>query len=150
MKQKHALAHMQAAYVYANLSYCKRRQVGCVIVKDDTIIAIGYNGTNPGEENICEDENGNSKSNTVHAEDNALRKLIRSPNNAIDSTVFVTTCPCINCARRLSSAGVKAIYYNEIYRNTEGLEYLKERGIKIQQIHLEKIIKNRRKNDNKV
>jgi len=137
MKQKHALAHMRAAYVYATLSYCKRRQVGCVIVKDDTIIAIGYNGTNPGEENICEDDGGNSKPNVVHAEDNALRKLIRSPSNATDSTVFVTTCPCVGCARRLAAAGVSTVYYDEIYKNTEGLDYLKDRGIEVQHIHVE-------------
>lgn len=138
MKIKHALAHMQAAHIYANLSYCVRKKVGCVIVKDDSIIAIGYNGTNPGEENICEDENGKTKDNVVHAEDNALRKLIRSPNNAIDSTVFVTTCPCIDCARRLAGAGIKAVYYDEIYKNTDGIEYLKKRGIEIHKIHVKK------------
>lgn len=136
MKQKYAIAHMQAAYVYASLSYCKRRQVGCVIVKDDSIIAIGYNGTNPGEENICEDEDGNSKPNVVHAEDNALRKLIRSPNNATDSVVFVTTCPCLGCARRLAAAGVSAVYYDEIYRNVDGPEYLKTRGIDVHRVKI--------------
>jgi len=138
MKQKHALAHMQAAYVYANLSYCKRRQVGCVIVKDNSIIAIGYNGTNPGEENNCEDENGKSKPNVVHAEDNALRKLIRSPNNATDSVVFVTTCPCIGCARRLVDAGVAAVYYDEVYRNTDGIQYLKEHNVEVHHLPIEK------------
>lgn len=137
MKHKYALAHMQAAYVYANLSYCKRRQVGCVIVKDDTIIAIGYNGTNPGEENVCEDDEGNSKPSVVHAEDNALRKLIRSPSNATDSTVFVTTCPCLSCARRLVAAGVATVYYDEIYKNTEGLAYLKKYKIKVLQLPAE-------------
>ncbi len=134
MKQKLAEAHMQAAYVYASLSYCNRRQVGCVIVKDDTIIAIGYNGTNPGEENSCEDENGNSKPNVVHAEDNAIRKLVRSPNNATNSTVFVTTCPCLPCARRLASAGVDTVYYDQVYRSTDGPDYLESRGITV--IHL--------------
>ncbi len=136
MKEKHAIAHMKAAYVYASLSYCKRRQVGCVIVKDNTIIAIGYNGTNPGEENICEDENGLSKDNVVHAEDNCLRKLIKSPNTAINSAVFVTTCPCLGCARRLVDAEVNAVYYDEIYRNTEGLEYLKDHGIYTHQLKI--------------
>ena len=136
MKLKHAHAHMQAAYVYASLSYCIRRQVGCVIVKDDSIIAIGYNGTNPGEENICEDANGVSKPDVVHAEDNALRKLIRSPNNATDSIVFVTTCPCVGCAQRLVAANVKTVYYDTIYRNTEGLDYLEKHDITVIQLKI--------------
>lgn len=134
MKEKHAIAHMQTAYVYAKLSYCERRQVGCVIVKDDTIIAIGYNGTNPGEENVCEDENGLSKDNVVHAEDNALRKLIRSPNNSVDSTVFVTTCPCLGCARKLTAAGVTTVYYDQSYKGIEGLEYLEKHDIVVIQL----------------
>jgi len=136
MKEKYAKAHMRAAYSYAQLSYCKRRQVGCVIVKDDTIIAIGYNGTNPGDENVCEDENGISLPNVVHAEDNALRKLIRSPNTAIGSTVFVTTCPCLPCARRLVNAGVVEVYYDAVNKANEGEEYLNNRGIKTTQLKI--------------
>lgn len=136
MKEKIAKAHMRAAYVYANLSYCKRRQVGCIIVKDDNVIAIGYNGTDPGEENVCEDENGFTKPEVVHAEDNALRKLIRSTNSSVGSSVFVTTCPCLNCAKKLRAAGVKEVFYDEIYRDTKGLEYLKKHGINVKKISI--------------
>ena len=138
MKSKHAIAHMQAAYVYAGLSYCKRRQVGCVIVKDNSIIAIGYNGTNPGEENNCEDENGDTKPNVIHAEDNALRKLIRSPNSAIDSIVFVTTRPCLGCARRLVDAGVRTVYYDEAYRNSDGVVHLESHNVEVIQLSITK------------
>ncbi len=138
MKLKHAEAHMRAAYVYASLSYCERRQVGCVIVKDDSIIAIGYNGTNPGDENVCEDENGISLPNVIHSEDNALRKLIRSTNTAIGSTVFVTTCPCVACARRLTMAGVSAVYYDSNNKGNEGVEYLESHGIKTFHLKIKK------------
>jgi dCMP deaminase len=134
MKQKHAIAHMRAAYVYADLSYCKRRQVGCVIVKHNSIIAIGYNGTDPGEDNICEDENGDTKSCVRHAEDNALRKLTRSPNDANNSIMFVTTAPCRLCASRIVDAGVKKVFYVDVYRNEKGLEYLKHHGIEIEKL----------------
>jgi len=131
MKQRHAIAHMQAAYVYANLSYCNRRKVGCVIVKNDSIIAIGYNGTDPGEENICEDENGVTKSNVRHAEDNAIRKLTKSPNDGNNSVMFVTTAPCRFCASRIVDAGIKTVYYDDVYHNEEGIEYLTKHGIEV-------------------
>ena len=129
---------MQAAYVYANLSYCKRRQVGCVIVKHNSIIAIGYNGTDPGENNTCEDENGNTKPDVRHAEDNALRKLTRSPNDAENSVVFVTTAPCKGCAGRLVDAGVSKVFYDDVYRNTEGLEYLEKHNVEVEQLSVKK------------
>jgi len=134
MKQRHALAHMQAAYVYANLSYCTRRKVGCVIVKHNSIIAIGYNGTNPGEANNCEDENGDTYHYVRHAEDNALRKLTRSPNDADGSIAFVTTAPCKPCAGRLVDAGVVKVFYVDVYRNEDGLDYLKEHGVDVEKI----------------
>jgi len=138
MKEKYSNAHMRAAYAYANLSYCKRRQVGCVIVKDNTIIAIGYNGTNPGDENICEDEDGLTKPEVIHAEDNSLRKLIRSPHTAIDSTVFITTCPCLPCARRLVDAGVTTVYYDSDYKTTEGPDYLRTHGVAVLRTNIKK------------
>ena len=111
MKDKHARAHMKAAFVYAELSYCKRKQVGCLIVKDNNIISHGYNGTPSGEENCCEDEQGHSKPNVIHAEDNALRKLVRSHESSIDATVFVTAAPCKRCAEKLTDARVSKVYY---------------------------------------
>jgi dCMP deaminase len=129
MKEKYIRAHMDAARRYAQLSTCKRRQVGCLIIKDNNPIAMGYNGTPPGEDNQCEDEFGNSKPDVIHAEDNALRKLTRSHESAQDSSVFVTTAPCKLCAIRLVEAGVKIVYYNDIYRNEDGLLYLQKHGI---------------------
>ena len=131
MKEKHARAHMKAAFVYADLSYCERKQVGCVIVKNDTPIAIGYNGTPSGEENCCE-ENGVSKPNVIHAEDNALRKLQRSHESSEGATVFVTAAPCERCAEKLADAKVAKVYYAEVYHGATsaiGLDYLHKKNI---------------------
>lgn len=136
MKEKHIRAHMKAAYVYADLSYCKRRKVGCVIVKHNSPIAIGYNGMPSGERNQCEDEHGVSYQETIHAEDNAFRKLTRSSESAEGGILFVTTAPCIWCAPRIVDAGIVEVYYCEIFRNTEGVEYLDVRGIETTQIDI--------------
>ena len=134
MKDKLKRAHMGAAFHYADLSYCNRRHVGCVIVKNDTPIALGYNGTPSGEENICEDEDGLSKPNVIHAEDNALRKLQRSHESSVGAYVFVTTAPCIRCAEMLKDAQVGKVYYATLYKGTEGLEYLIKHNIEIEQL----------------
>ena len=138
MKEKFAIAHMKAAYVYAELSYCKRRQVGCIIVKNNSPIAVGYNGTPSGDINCCEGEDGLTLPSVVHAEDNALRKLTRSHHSAEGATVFVTTAPCGLCASRLVDAGVKRIYYGEIYRCAEVVEDLREKGIEVIHLPIEK------------
>ena len=131
MKEKEKYAHMRAAHVYADLSYCERKQVGCLIVKNGTPIAIGYNGTPSGEENVCEGEDGLTKPNVIHAEDNALRKLTRSNENSIGADVFITASPCIRCAEKLADARVAKVYYAEIYsHHVEGIEYLEKHGIK--------------------
>lgn len=134
MKYRQAVAHMKAAYVYAELSYCERRQVGCVIVKNNSIIAVGYNGTASGDENCCEDADGNTLPKVVHAEDNALRKLTRNNQSAEGATVFVTTAPCELCAPRIIDAGVKRVYYGEIYRCAAVIQDLESKGIEV--IHL--------------
>jgi dCMP deaminase len=136
MKEKEITAHMKAAYVYAELSYCKRRQVGCVLVKDGSIIAIGYNGTPPGEDNDCEDCNGMTKSSVTHAEDNALRKLIRRNESSIGCSVFTTTAPCESCAEKLISAGVAHIYFAEYYKNKKGIQYLLDREFLVTQVNI--------------
>lgn len=131
MKKHYAQSHMRAAFVYADNSYCHRKKVGCVIVKDGTPIAIGWNGTPSGEDNECE-EGGVSKTNIIHAEDNALRKLIRSHESSIGAVVFVTAAPCIRCAEKLADARVSKVYYAEIYHGATfecGLPKLNERGI---------------------
>lgn len=131
MKEKFIQAHMSAAYVYASLSSCNRRKVGCVIVKDNSIIAIGYNGTPAGDCNNCEDEDGTTLPEVIHAEDNALRKLTASTNNGIGASAFVTLCPCKGCATRIKDAGITTVYYDEIYHNEEGKDYLERHGIKV-------------------
>ena len=139
MKKKHANAHMRAAYVYADLSYCKRKKVGCVIVKNNTPIAIGFNGTPSGEENNCEDEFGNSKPNVIHAEDNALRKLTRSHESSQGAIVFVTAAPCLRCAEKLTDAQVSKVYYAEVYHGATsaiGLDHLHKHGIETELLEL--------------
>ena len=136
MKDKFKKAHMGAAYNYAELSSCNRKQVGCVIVKNDTPIAIGYNGTPPGEDNTCEGEDGLSKSNVIHAEDNALQKLLRSNESSVGAYVFVTLAPCLPCAIRLYNARVERVYYSQEYegKSREGIEFLNAHGIKTTQL----------------
>lgn len=134
MKIRMKLAHMRAALVYAELSYAKRRKVGCVIVKDDTIV-IGYNGTPPGWDNNCEDPaTGLSLPEVIHAEQNALDKLVRSNVSSVGASVFITTQPCIDCAKRLLGAQVAAVYYRDEYRNLDGVEFLRRAGIPVEKL----------------
>ena len=134
MKQRLIAAHMAAAEVYAQLSYAVRRKVGCVIVKGDTIVAIGYNGTPPGWDNKCEDEHGKTIAEVLHAEQNALDKIVRSTVSSEGASVFVTTAPCIECAKRLMGARVAKVYYRDIYRNSDGLNFLEQSGIPTQKV----------------
>lgn len=136
MKEKYVIAYMQAAHVFAQLSYCKRRQVGCIVVKDDRIISIGYNGTPPGWENNCEDENNRSHPYVYHAEANAIAKLARSNESARDASVFITASPCFDCAKILAACGIKELYYGENYESTGGstpggLDHLRDCNIPV-------------------
>ena len=144
MKRKHALAHMYAAFGYAKLSYCIRKRVGCVIIKDKAPIAYGWNGMPSGEDHCCEDEEGNTKPGLVHAEENALRKLWRSHDTTVNADVFVTVAPCLRCAEKLVDAGVSTVYYSEVYKSASGgglgLEYLDRHGVYIEQITEEEIL----------
>lgn len=133
MKEKFVIAHMRAAFVYAELSSCVRRKVGCVIVKNGTPIAIGYNGTPAGEDNCCEIDNV-TKPNVIHAEDNALRKLTKSSESAEGAVMFVTTVPCAPCASRIIDAGISKVYYVDVYRNADGIDYLQKRNIDVEQL----------------
>lgn len=142
MKHRHALAHMKAAHGYADLSYGQRAKVGCVIVKDDTPIAIGWNGMPPGEDNCCEytDEQGNlrTKPEVVHAEDNALRKLTRSHESAAGATAFVTLAPCLFCSQRLVDARISKVFYGEYYPTSQpGIDYLLRHGVQVEQLKIE-------------
>ncbi|HAT62114.1 MAG TPA: CMP deaminase [Prevotella sp.] len=123
--------YLRMAHIWAENSYCKRRKVGALVVKDKMIISDGYNGTPSGFENICEDENQVTKSYVLHAEANAITKLARSNNNSEGSTLYVTASPCIECSKLIIQAGIKRVVYAEKYRLTDGLSLLKRAGIKV-------------------
>lgn len=114
--------------VIAEQSYSRRYKVGCVIVKDDNIISFGYNGTPKDWDNNCEYEQGNTlvtKDDVLHAETNAITKLIKSGISCVDSVMFVSCSPCIHCAKLIYQSGIKTVYYKEEYRDTSGLKFLK-------------------------
>lgn len=131
IKRKYLFAHLAAAKVYAELSHCNRRKVGAVLVKDDRIISIGYNGMPAGEPNACEIEDGSTNPRVVHAEINALRKLIRSTESAEDSIMFVTDAPCLNCAVSIFESGVAAVFFEKPYKDTAGIDYLLDKRVRV-------------------
>lgn len=121
--------YLRMARIWAENSYCTRRQVGALVVKDKRIISDGYNGTPSGFENVCEDENGLTKPYVLHAEANAITKLARSHNSSEGSTIYITAAPCIECAKLLIQAGIKRVVYGEKYRLEDGLNLLRKAGI---------------------
>lgn len=121
--------YLRMARIWAENSYCKRRQVGAIIVKDQMIISDGYNGTPSGFENICEDESGTTKPYVLHAEANALTKVARSNNSSEGATLYVTASPCLECAKLIIQSGIKRVVYNELYRITDGIDLLTRAGI---------------------
>ena len=129
--------YLRMARVWAENSYCKRRKVGALVVKQKMIISDGYNGTPSGFENICEEENGITKPYVLHAEANAITKLARSGNNSDGSTLYVTASPCIECAKLIIQAGIKRVVYGEKYRRTEGIDLLKRANIEIEFLNIE-------------
>ena len=161
MKEKYIKAHMKAASVYAELSTARRLQVGCVIVKDNTIIGLGYNGMPSGWDNNCEDveyvlkeecqstdewmvQNGFSetahgwsrlktKPEALHAESNCLAKVSRSTNSSEDASMFITHAPCLECAKMIYQAGIKEVYYKHNYRSEAGISFLKKCKIEVVQ-----------------
>ena len=129
--------YLRMARIWAENSYCKRRQVGALVVKDKMIISDGYNGTPSGFENICEDDTNVTKPYVLHAEANAITKLARSNNNSEGSTIYITASPCIECAKLIIQAGIKRVVYGEKYRLTDGIELLERAGIEVIYIGLE-------------
>lgn len=125
------LRYLRMARIWAENSYCQRRQVGALIVKDKMIISDGYNGTPSGFENICEDENGLTKPYVLHAEANAITKIARSGNNSDGATLYVTDAPCIECSKLIIQAGIKRVIYSKQYRLTDGVELLQRAGIEV-------------------
>ncbi len=122
---------MRMARIWAENSYCERRQVGCLVVKEKMIISDGYNGTPSGFPNICEDETGTTFPYVLHAEANAITKLARSENNADGATLYVTSSPCIECAKLIIQSGIRRVVYSENYRLMDGIELLKRAGIEV-------------------
>ena len=124
--------YLRMARIWAENSYCQRRKVGALVVKDKMIISDGYNGTPSGFENVCEDENGSTKSYVLHAEANAITKLARSSNNSDGSTLYITASPCIECAKLIIQSGIRRVVYGEVYRLTDGIELLQRAGVEVE------------------
>jgi len=142
MKKKFIDAHMKTAEVYAELSSAKKLHVGCVVVKDNTIIGIGYNGMPSGWDNNCEFEDTNTQTQVtelvtrkevLHAETNALAKIARSTNSSEGATLFVTHAPCLDCAKLIHQSGIDSVYYRNSYRNDDGINFLKKCNVAVQQ-----------------
>ena len=129
--------YMRMARTWAENSYCQRRKVGAILVKDQMIISDGYNGTPSGFENICEDENGVTKPYVLHAEANAISKVARSNNSSDGATLYVTASPCVECAKLIIQAGIKRVVFNELYRITDGIDLLKR--AKVECIHIDNL-----------
>ena len=123
--------YIRMASIWAGNSYCTRRQVGALIVKDQMIISDGYNGTPSGFENICEDENNITKPYVLHAEANAITKIARSSNSSNGATMYVTASPCIECAKLIIQAGIKRVVYSEKYRLEDGLDLLRRANVEV-------------------
>ena len=130
--------YLRMARIWAENSYCVRRKVGALIVKDRMIISDGFNGTPAGFENVCEDpETGTTKPYVLHAEANAITKVARSNNSSEGATLYVTASPCLDCAKLIIQAGIKRVVFNELYRITDGIDLLKRAGIEV--VHLENV-----------
>ena len=129
------LRYLRMARIWAENSYCERRKVGALVVKDKMIISDGYNGTPSGFENVCEDENNVTKPYVLHAEANAITKLARSSNNSDGSTLNVTAAPCIECAKLIIQSGIKRVVYGEKYRLEEGINLLRKANIEVKYLN---------------
>ena len=148
IKEKYLGAYMKTARVFAELSSSRRKQVGAVVVKDDRIISIGYNGMPSGWDNNCEDEIGNvlddngytveirlkTKPEVLHAESNAIAKLAKSTESGDGASMFITCSPCIECAKMIFQSGIKEVFYDEDYRDDGGIVFLNKCGITVKQI----------------
>jgi len=140
IKQRNVdIRYLKMAKIWAENSYCKRRQVGALIVKDQMIISDGYNGTPSGFENICEDENDRTKPYVLHAEANAITKVAASNNNSKGATIYITSSPCIECAKLIIQAGIRRVVFSEKYHTEEGVNLLERANIKIDIIELQTI-----------
>lgn len=131
------LRYLRMAAIWAENSYCQRRKVGALVVKEKMIISDGYNGTPSGFENVCEDAHGVTHPYVLHAEANAITKLARSGNNSDQATLYVTASPCIECAKLIIQAGIRRVVYAEQYRLTDGIDLLRRAGVKVEHLPLD-------------
>ena len=136
---------MQTAEIFAELSHARRLHVGAIIVKDDRIISIGYNGMPSGWDNNCEDTIQNSddtvtlksKPEVLHAETNAIAKLARSTESGLNATMFITHSPCLDCAKLIYQSGIKRVFFGTAYRSTEGVEFLTKSGVEVEKLDVD-------------
>ena len=131
------LRNLRMAANWAENSYCQRRKVGALVVKEKMIISDGYNGTPSGFENVCEDAHGVTHPYVLHAEANAITKLARSGNNSDQATLYVTASPCIECAKLIIQAGIRRVVYAEQYRLTDGIDLLRRAGVEVEHLPLD-------------
>jgi len=129
--------YLKMANIWAQNSYCKRRQVGALLVKDQMIISDGYNGTPSGFENICEDENNVTKPYVLHAEANAISKVAKSNNSSEGATLYVTSSPCMECSKLIIQAGIKRVVFTDNYRLEDGINLLRQANIEVVQVENE-------------
>lgn len=127
-------AYLRLALSWAQLSHCSRKKVGAIIVKDAIIISDGYNGTPAGFDNCCENEEGNTHWYVLHAEANAILKVAKSTNNCKDATLYLTHSPCKDCSKLVLQSGIKRLVYQEAYKDTSGIDFLKSSGLEVVQI----------------
>jgi len=133
-QERYDRAYLKMAKEWSKLSHCARKQVGALVVKNGMLISDGYNGTPAGFENCCEDDEGYTKWYVLHAEANAITKLARSTNNAVNATLYLTLSPCRECSKLVHQAGIKRVVYADEYKDTSGLDFLREAGIEL--LHL--------------
>jgi dCMP deaminase len=136
-QRKYDIAYLKMAKEWSQLSYCKRKQVGALIVKDKMIISDGYNGTPTGFENICEDEKNDTKWYVLHAEANAILKVASSTQSCKGSTLYITMSPCRECSKLIHQSGINRLVYIDAYKDDEGLQFLKKAGVKV--VHIENL-----------
>ena len=129
--------YLRMATIWAENSYCVRRKVGCLLVKDKMIISDGFNGTPAGFENVCEDENGVTRPYVLHAEANAITKVARSNNSSQDATLYITASPCLECSKLIIQAGIRRVVFNDLYRLSDGIDLLSRAGIEC--VHIENL-----------
>ena len=132
--------YLRMALIWAENSYCQRRKVGALVVKDKMIISDGFNGTPSGFENVCEDENQVTRPYVLHAEANAISKLARTHNNSDEASLYVTASPCIECAKLIIQSGIKRVVYGEKYRLDDGIQLLERAGIEVEFLNMNEII----------